>query len=747
MRGNEVFEYAQALTQRRLDRQFDGFTRRVCDQTFHTAQLRYLRHTTTRTGVCHHPDRVELVKSLLQFDVDVLDSLLPYLYGLVVSVFFAQTSFLELLFDRNYVLVSLSDDFLFLGRNVHIEYARGNCADRRILVTLSLNLVEDYGSLGCALVLKASVNYLGEHLLVDNCVDFEVELLFGGISGHKVQILRDCAVEDNASDSRMEFLGVLDSVDNLFNSDEYFGLERYLSVLISHHSFFGISEVSAFALAALSLDGEIVRTDDHILRRRYDRLTVAQLEDIVGREHQESRFRSCLYGKRYVHSHLVTVKVCVKRGTYERVQLDSSAFYEYGLECLNGKSVQGRSTVEEYGVVLDNLFEDIPNRIVLRSFDNFLCALDIEASTFLYELFHYERLEELDSHFLRNTALVHLEFRTYDDNRTTGIVDTLTEQVLTETTLLTFEESCQRFEFSVACARNGFTSSAVVNQSVYGVLKHSLFVADDYFGRAHFDELFKSVVSVDNSTIQIVKVGRSISSAVEGNHRSEFGRKYGKHVENHPLGTSVAESESFDDIETLYSLDSLLIVGFVRALCYDSLKIRSFFFEVDLAEQFFDCFRAHTYSVRAEVLGNNHAFGVLAHILVSLFDSLFVVLVDYYVLFLEFGITGVEHDKLIEVQYRVNVLGRHIEYYAYSGRHALIVPNMRYGSSQLDVTHSLTSYLGFGNFYTALVAYNALISDALILTAVTFPVLGRSEYFFAEQAVLFGLLSSVIDCF
>ena len=49
----------------------------------------------------------------------------------------------------------------------------------------------------------------------------------------------------------------------------------------------------------------------------------------------------------------------------------------------------------------------------------------------------HERLEQLESHLLRETALIHLQLRTNDDNGTSGVVDALTEQVLTETSLLT----------------------------------------------------------------------------------------------------------------------------------------------------------------------------------------------------------------------------------------------------------------------------------------------------------------------
>ena len=50
---------------------------------------------------------------------------------------------------------------------------------------------------------------------------------------------------------------------------------------------------------------------------------------------------------------------------------------------------------------------------------------------------HNEGLEQLKSHFLRQTALINLEVGSDDDNGTSGIVNTFTEQVLTETSLLT----------------------------------------------------------------------------------------------------------------------------------------------------------------------------------------------------------------------------------------------------------------------------------------------------------------------
>ena len=75
-------------------------------------------------------------------------------------------------------------------------------------------------------------------------------------------------------------------------------------------------------------------------------------------------------------------------------------------------------------MVLDDLLEHAPD-LGHAALDHALCALDVLRKAALDELFHHERLEQLERHFLRQTALIHFEVRTDDDNRTAGIVDAL----------------------------------------------------------------------------------------------------------------------------------------------------------------------------------------------------------------------------------------------------------------------------------------------------------------------------------
>ena len=227
--------------------------------------------------------------------------------------------------------------------------------------------------------------------------------------------------------------------------------------------------------------------------------------------------------------------------------------------------------------------------------------------------------------------MIEFEFRAYDDNRTTGVVDALTEQVLTETTLFTAEHTRERFEISVAGAGNGFASAAVVDESVNGFLKHTLFVAHDDVGRAEFFEFFETVIAVDDSAIQIVEVAGCKSAAVELDHRTQFGRKHGKHVKHHPFGLVARLTERFDDFETLDRFETFLSDGIID----DVFELFAFFFKVDFHKEFLDSLCTHTH------------FEVFSVVLFEKFSVLFVADDLVFVEFADFA--RIENDEGHEV--------------------------------------------------------------------------------------------------
>src|SRR4029077_8787792 len=78
-------------------------------------------------------------------------------------------------------------------------------------------------------------------------------------------------------------------------------------------------------------------------------------------------------------------------------------------------------------------------------------------------------------------------------------------------------------------------------------------------------------------------------------------------------------------------------------------------------------------------------------------------------------------------------------------RHALEEPDVAHRRGEVDVAHALAAGLGARGRHAAALADDALVTDALVLTAVALPVLGRTKDALAEQAVLLGLERPVVD--
>ena len=135
-------------------------------------------------------------------------------------------------------------------------------------------------------------------------------------------------------------------------------------------------------------------------------------------------------------SHLVAVEVSVEGRTHQRMQLDGLTLYQDRLKGLDTQSVQGRGTVQHNRMLFDNILQHIPY-LRLQSLYHLLGILYIVGGSVGNQLLHNKGLKQLNGHFLRKTTLIYLKFRSNHDNGTSGIVHTLSKQVLTETSLLT----------------------------------------------------------------------------------------------------------------------------------------------------------------------------------------------------------------------------------------------------------------------------------------------------------------------
>src|SRR5207253_9914072 len=71
--------------------------------------------------------------------------------------------------------------------------------------------------------------------------------------------------------------------------------------------------------------------------------------------------RSSDLRQRQVDGHLVAIEVGVEAFANQRMDAYRVAFDQHRLECLYAHAVQRRRAVEQHGVVLDDLLQNIPN--------------------------------------------------------------------------------------------------------------------------------------------------------------------------------------------------------------------------------------------------------------------------------------------------------------------------------------------------------------------------------------------------
>ena len=78
--------------------------------------------------------------------------------------------------------------------------------------------------------------------------------------------------------------------------------------------------------------------------------------------------------------------------------------------------------------------------------------------------------------------MIELQFRTYHNDRATGIIDPLAQQVLPEPPLLPLKGVAQGLERSVVGTPQDPTPSPIVKQGIDRLLKHPLLIANDNLG-------------------------------------------------------------------------------------------------------------------------------------------------------------------------------------------------------------------------------------------------------------------------
>ena len=107
--------------------------------------------------------------------------------------------------------------------------------------------------------------------------------------------------------------------------------------------------------------------------------------------------------------------------------------------------------------------------------------------------------------------------------------------------------------------------------------------------------------------------------------------------------------------------------------------------------------------------------------------------------------TWIDDYVVLEVDHFFQACGFHFEQVTKAAWHRLEEPDVGYRGGKFDMPHAFASDSRVGDFDPATIADHPLVLHPTVLSASAFPVLFRAKNTFAEQAVFFGTVGSVVD--
>ena len=364
----EILENGQTFLKVRNDRCFDDLARRLGHQPTHTGKLLHLRWRTTRTGVAHHIDRVDRqfaamfvhwrCLQLVHHGVgDLVTACGPGVDHLVILFLLRDQAVLILLLKIGNNRLGFGNHFGFFFRNDHVVLAERNTGLERIFEAKRHDGVCEENRV---FLTRVTVD------LIDNVADFLLgKKAVNGLERHTVALWQRFCKQHTARCGVEAHHALYAIFTRLWHAGDDLGVKRYRTHFNCLMHFGHIGQHHAFAWFAAAIHREIIQTQDHILRRNDDWLTIGWRQDVVGRHHQYACFQLRLKAQWNVDGHLVTIEVGVKCRADQWVKLDRLAFNQDRFERLNAQTVKRRCAVQQHGMLADNLVEDVPNFLAL----------------------------------------------------------------------------------------------------------------------------------------------------------------------------------------------------------------------------------------------------------------------------------------------------------------------------------------------------------------------------------------------
>ena len=291
MRGDEVLHHRQPFSEVRLDRALDDLADTACElllrfghQPPHPGELTHLVPVTAGAGGHHHVHRVEATLGALEAADHGVSHVVvrvgPGIDHLVVALAVRDEAAGVRLLEPSYLLVGLFDNLRFLVGHFQVVDSNADAAHGGVAEPEVFEVVQESRS-------------LGETDLVEAVEDQVTQLLLRERAVHKAELVGDDGIEEHSARSRAHpvsvFLAVLlsDPVVHWALERQPFLDERHLDLAIRGHvrralidlvqlgvrgfaSCLGPFRVVHHFLQIRDLEtriGQVVRADDHVLRR------------------------------------------------------------------------------------------------------------------------------------------------------------------------------------------------------------------------------------------------------------------------------------------------------------------------------------------------------------------------------------------------------------------------------------------------------------------------------------------------
>ena len=132
--------------------------------------------------------------------------------------------------------------------------------------------------------------------LSDKEIHLKLQLVFRNATVYEAQILRKNLIEKESSQCGIYISGNFSAILHLLRrADGDLRLQGNVFILICKDCLVYIMEEHTFAARSRSLLGQVVNTENHILRRNRYRTSVRRLQKVVRGEQQESALCLSLY--------------------------------------------------------------------------------------------------------------------------------------------------------------------------------------------------------------------------------------------------------------------------------------------------------------------------------------------------------------------------------------------------------------------------------------------------------------------